>query len=497
MKLLTLTVPLYFLVAFTISEVHGLSLRQALQSPRETLKLFSQYKTEKHLSFGASENRVRFLMFKKNAQLVSSLNSAPEETASFGLNLFSSMTDGEKNKWLGINATGKFPHTDILPVLSSNLNTPRKKDWVDRGAVTAVKNQDSCGSCWAFSAIATLETRYKVKSGRLRSFSDQEYLDCTPVSLGCNGGWYNEAFAYSQKCGGRIAASKDYPYVGKKGDCKGKSKPNAAVAFKITGVEKIAADEDSNIAALAKGALSMAVFAGDAFFQYQSGIFKDTTCTEAVGPNHAVTGVGYTERYVVIKNSWSKFWGDNGFMRVTRNYHNCGFWDYSSYPILEKTGKKDKGKDDRAATYDGDADYDDNDDDSDCDDNDDDSDYDDNDDDNDEDDFDDDDENSKCKDRTGKFPCQEEMCKFKAFAKVWCRSTCGHCEKKKLKCKDQHRYCEKDFCQYTDFAKRWCKNTCYQCDTSNADDNDDNDDNDCNNGLVRCPDGVCRHTHMC
>merc|ERR1712176_1177773 len=118
----------------------------------------------------------------------------------------------------------------------------------------------------AFCAVAALETRYKVKSGRLRDFSEQEYLDCTYDDWdGCRGGWHEKAYEYSKKVDGRLAAEKDYPYKIKMGDCKAKSTPNAAIAVKITGFQRVPAGENSNIAALAEGPLAMAISVTDMF----------------------------------------------------------------------------------------------------------------------------------------------------------------------------------------------------------------------------------------
>jgi hypothetical protein len=443
-------------------------LGQILKSPGQTLKLYSQYKADQHLAFGASENRVRFSVFKTNVRLVSDLNSAPDETAEFGLNFFSSMTGEERKQWLGLNATSHPPNTDVPQYLISNLKTPRRLDWVKKGAVTAVANQGRCASCWAWVAVGALETRYKINSGRLRSFSVQEYLDCSyRADRGCKGGWYNRAYTYSKTNGGRIGATKDYPYVGKVGDCKGTVTPNAALAYKIGGSKRVPAGEDSNIAALTEGALAMAIKITQKFYSYRRGIFKDTTCTEGSNPNHAVTGVGYTESHFVIKNSWGTKWGIGGFMKLARHYHNCGLWKYSVYPKLEATGKHDKGEDDKKARYDGEGD--DHGDEA-----------------QDDDEWDDDaknDSSGKCEDKYK--ICLLRMCNHEKFASKWCRKTCGLCEE----CKDKHNDCEQSFCKFGDFSEIYCQKTCDICDKG--------DDDRCSPGLTRCSDGVCRHEHMC
>ncbi|XP_063674234.1 uncharacterized protein LOC134811371 [Bolinopsis microptera] len=431
------------LVGLTISEVPVLKLGQILQSPGQTLKLFSQYKAEEHINFGASENRVRFLIFKKNAQLVSTLNSAPEETAKFGLNFFSSQSSGEKHKWLGLNTTGRPLNTYISSLVSSKAyNTPKSVDWVKEGAVTTVKKQGSCGSCWAFGAVGAMESRYKIKSGRLRAFSEQEYLDCTfsqgreesfKKQDGCGGGFPTLAYDYSTNHGGRLAAERDYPYESKMGECRGTKTPNAAVALKIIGGEMLPLGESSSIAALAEGPIWIALQVTNAFFAYRSGVFKDTTC---IGdqPNHGVTGVGYTETYVLIKNSWGKTWGAKGFMKVARNHDSCGLWKEwnAGYPMLEATGKKDKGINDKKSGY-GDE---------------------------------------------GNSEDQEDS---------------SEDDNENTACEDNYSDCKTIWCKYTYFAKDQCQKTCKMCAEKDGEDGN----GICNPGLIRCPDGVCKHEHMC
>ena len=340
----------FLALCLLVSYVAAEDLRSILRSPKETLKLYSNYKTQEHLTFGAGEDRMRFRMFRSNAEFVADANEEGG-SAEFALNFFSAMTADEKRQYLGLNITGHLPNA---PVLSSAplQAAPAKKLWTNEGAVTEVKNQGRCGSCWTFGAVGGLESRYKAKSGVLRNFAEQEYLDCVYEGLnrdGCNGGWPDDCYTYSKHNGGRLAATKDYHYGPVDVKCEASSKPNAMVAYKITGFENVRAGESANIAALASGSLAVAFQVTNYFQQYSKGIIKDTTCSGR--PNHAVTAVGYTENFVLVKNSWGTGWGDQGFVKFARNYDNCGLFDYSSYPTLKSTGKQDKTPADAATPY--------------------------------------------------------------------------------------------------------------------------------------------------
>ena len=475
------------LVAGAIS--HETSLSHILQSPSATLKLYRDYKTEQQLNYESSEDRMRFRLFQKNAQLVAGGNSELGGTAEYELNFFSAMTEDEKKQWLGLNMTGHLPNTDIS---SSKLRAPKEKLWVTEGAVTKVKNQGSCGSCWSFAAVGGLETWYQQKSGKLRNFAEQEYLDCTYEGQkdGCNGGWPDNGYEYSAKKGGRLAATSDYPYKASDGACRSETVRNAAVSHKITGSVRVGSNELYNIQALADGSLSMAFEVTGKCQQYRSGILKDNTCTGAI--NHGVTGVGYTEQYVLVKNSWGSNWGDHGYVKFARNHGNCGLFEYSSYAQLEATGQTEEGGDDEATDYDPHGptpaptpappckdrainckkewcpqnqlirEYDCRKTCGTC-----------------------EEEEEECSDKHQH--CQADFCKYSDFSSDWCRKSCGHCEEKEP-CKDSHQYCEKDFCNFPDFARDQCEKSCGFCEDS---------EDECAPGTVRCPDGVCRHEHMC
>ncbi|XP_063692784.1 uncharacterized protein LOC134824740 [Bolinopsis microptera] len=285
-------------------------LKAILRSPVETLKLYNSFKGEQQLSFHAAEDRMRFRLFRKSAEFVAEENSVEGETADFALNFFSTLTESEKQSWLGFNATGAEPNLLPQPNYGSEeeKDIPEEKLWTDEGKVTAVKSQGSCGSCWTFAGVGGLETRYAIIAGILKTFSEQEYLDCVYEGRrdGCRGGWMENCYEFSAEAGGRLAKSADYPYTKQDGDCLGSSKPDAMIAAKITGNVPVARSEQANIEALAEGSLAVAFEVTGRFYQYKSGIFKDTTCKRY--PNHAVTAVGYTKEYVLVKNSWGSRW---------------------------------------------------------------------------------------------------------------------------------------------------------------------------------------------
>merc|ERR1712226_443098 len=369
------------------------ALRGILKSNKDTLQLYSAFKTTEGLNYATSEDRMRFRLFRKSAEEVVNYNEN-SESAVFGLNFFSSMTAAEKQQYLGLNITNRAPNAPALK--NSGFAAPEKVLWTNLGGVTKVKNQGSCGSCWTFGAVGGPETRYQVASGVLRNFAEQEYLDCVYSSRdGCNGGWPSDCYDYSKKSGGRLASTTDYVYQATDGSCKGSSKADSMVSAKITGYSDVPSGESSNIQALVDGALAVAFEVTNYFQQYRGGIIKDTTCSGR--PNHAVTAVGYAAKFVLVKNSWGSSWGDNGFVKFTRGYSNCGLFGYSSYPTLSKTGKSDSNPD-AATPYrpsendDGPAPVPDPD----------------------------------CEDKA--ITCVPDFCQYSNIAEQYCRKTCGLCD---------------------------------------------------------------------
>ena len=226
---------------------------------------------------------------------------------------------------------------------------PDSVDWVSKGAVTAVKNQGQCGSCWSFSTTGALEGAYSIKNGNLQEFSEQELVDCDNFKNGgsdhgCNGGLMDNAFAWIKKNGG-LCTENEYPYVSgtttTSGTCD-KSCTNVKGSDIISYTDVSPNSDESMMAALTKQPVSVAIQADQKDFQlYSSGVFTGSCGTQL---DHGVLLVGYgsetNEDYYVIKNSWGNTWGDNGYIKIGRGsqYNDgngqCGVLMQGSYPTV-------------------------------------------------------------------------------------------------------------------------------------------------------------------
>lgn len=226
---------------------------------------------------------------------------------------------------------------------------PKSVDWVASGAVTSVKDQGQCGSCWSFSTTGSLEGAYFLKYGTLLSFSEQQLVDCDTFSNGgrdhgCNGGLMDNAFSWIKKNGG-LCSENDYPYVSGTTKTAGTCKTTCAVNgnSKVQSFVDVKANsDDAMLTALAQQPVSVAIEADQTSFQlYKSGVFTGTCGTNL---DHGVLVVGYGTDgaldYYKVKNSWGTTWGESGYIRLGRgsSYNKgagqCGVLMQASYPVL-------------------------------------------------------------------------------------------------------------------------------------------------------------------
>ena len=274
----------------------------------------------------------RYEVFRRNVMATFKEENSLYQT---GITKFSDLTKQEFAKiYLNLNYDAMaMANFDPTIVKVSNA-APAAYDWRDYGRVSPVKDQGSCGSCWAFSTVANLEGLYYANKGVMKTFSEQMLVDCDTSDSGCNGGLMEYAFTWLKKNGG-IMTDTDYPYKGVKSTCR--SDKSKYVDMTITGYKKLgsswstwsAVDEEEVKEFLYEtGPLAIALNA-DPLQTYSSGIL-DVTSTKCPtsGINHAVTLVGYgTENnvaYWIVKNSWGTSWGEKGYFRIRRGNGTCG-----------------------------------------------------------------------------------------------------------------------------------------------------------------------------
>jgi len=232
------------------------------------------------------------------------------------------MSDYEYKSLLGYKSNLRQHSANPNVMLYSPETVPKSVDWRS-SAVTPVKDQGSCGSCWAFSTTGSLEGLNFLNNSLLVSFSEQQLVDCASQCYGCDGCWPATAMTYTSTNG--IEPEKLYPYKGVQGTCKYK----AAAAAKVNpgGYQCIMQQAQGQVmTALTWQPVSIAVEADQAAWQSYSGGVVSNNCGDTL--DHAVLLVGYddTNDAWYVKNSWGTDWGESGFIYLgTSTSENGGF----------------------------------------------------------------------------------------------------------------------------------------------------------------------------
>jgi len=290
------------------------------------------FKTQFEKTYTVDEEESAFSAFRENDAKIQRFN-AGDETYTLGHNEFSDMTSAEFNSVMLTGYVEDKTREKDYEVLSTK-DIADSKDWVALGAVTPVKNQGQCGSCWAFSTVMGIEGDLFVEAGKLISLSEQDLVSCDHNGdQGCNGGLMDNAFKWVEENG--ICTEEAYPYTagtGTAGTCKTSCTP----AVKITGFKDVTPkDETQLLAAVNQQPVSVAIEADKSVFQlYKSGVLTSKTCGTQL--DHGVGIVGYgTESgtdYWKVKNSWGSSWGLDGYILMERNVNMCGISQSASYP---------------------------------------------------------------------------------------------------------------------------------------------------------------------
>ena len=259
-----------------------------------------------------------------------------EVSYSTSTNEFSDLTDVEFLDMMTMsNLNASEIEYDVTFIGAANVMLPKFVDWRSKGAVTKVKSQGHCGSCWTFSATGALEGQQFRKTGKLVSLSEQNLLDCSQAN-GCKGGKKGHAFAYIKENGG-IDTEKSYSYKGVEGKCHFDKN---TVGAKCKGYTSIAKGDEMQLmnAVATVGPIAISICVRRSLRSYHRGVYYEPNCSFNK-VNHAVLIVGYgTERghdYWLVKNSWGKDWGNRGYIKMARNKkNNCGIATAAIYPLV-------------------------------------------------------------------------------------------------------------------------------------------------------------------
>jgi len=293
----------------------------------------------------AEEETLRRSVWEDNLNFINKHNleaSMGHHTYRVKMNKYGDLTNREFVAMLnGYNKTGEMVKQSGSRFLKpSNVKIPDSVDWRTQGYVTPIKDQGQCGSCWAFSAVASLEGQHFKAATKLVSLSEQNLVDCSRKygNMGCDGGLMDQAFAYIKDNKG-IDTEDSYPYHAVDQKCKFNP---ATVGATDTGFVDISSgDEDALTNAIATiGPISVAIDASQDSFQfYSDGIYSDDYCSSE-DLDHGVTAVGYgslgqDQDYYIVKNSWGTSWGNQGYILMARNKNNmCGIATAASYPLV-------------------------------------------------------------------------------------------------------------------------------------------------------------------
>eukprot|EP00128_Syssomonas_multiformis_P012610 Colp12_sorted_trinity150504_noHs@4121 len=274
--------------------------------------------------YSVSELANREKIFLENLEKIMAHNSG-DNKFKLGLNRFSDLTHEEfASTWLPKTRfhPGNHTRSGLKLVFTAGVETPTSIDWRQKGAVTSVKDQGQCGSCWTFSTAAAVEGAHFLATGELVSLSEQQLVDCDidGNDQGCDGGQLDSAMEWVENNG--LVTYDSYPYEAEQGTCQADS---LAVAARISSFGDVTSgDEKALMQAVAKyGPISVAIDAGhDSFQSYAGGVYYEPDCSSDQ-LDHGVTVVGYGtedgQDYWLVKNSWGEGWGEGGYIEMARN----------------------------------------------------------------------------------------------------------------------------------------------------------------------------------
>lgn len=304
----------------------------------EHQQAFTQFIQEHNREFPIEEFFSRFNTFKANKNLIDEHNANPDKTFTMAINHLADKTPEEMQAMKGFfhnpadSESFKTVHFEDVFGAANGVGEG-DVDWVAKGAVTPVKNQGHCGSCWTFSSTGAVEGAVAAHTGKLFSLSEQQLSDCagSEGNKGCHGGSQPAAFTWIKKNGG-ITSEENYPYVADSMEFTEPCKQGQPSVTTISDFGMLTqGDEHNLLVGIQTSPIAIAVNADAPAFQFYSTGVVNGQCPPQL--DHAVLLVGAgTEGglpYWKVKNSWGPTWGDGGYIKLMRNARICGMGLYS------------------------------------------------------------------------------------------------------------------------------------------------------------------------
>jgi cathepsin L len=290
---------------------------------------FDAYVARWGKEYGVEEYQTRQAHFESAKAKVLAHNKAYEEGKESWYMALNHLADYSPEEFAALRSTKHDPSPFQTTRLQATTKNPASIDWRDKGAVTKVKDQGGCGSCWAFSATETVESHYQIASGNLLTLAPQTYVNCVqnPKKCGgtggCEGATMELAFNLTVDTG--IALESDIPYQGRDQECKAYKAAVKATGY-VKNPENDAAAFETALATKGPMAITVAaepwqLYGGGLFTGCSTGFIKDNTL------DHGVQAVGYTADYWIVRNSWGGSWGEKGYIRISRAADDQTFVD--------------------------------------------------------------------------------------------------------------------------------------------------------------------------
>jgi cathepsin L len=294
---------------------------------------FTFWMQQNQKSYHHDQFMARYNVFKANMDFIQSHNAANKSFA-VAMNKFGDLTSAEFARlYLGtrVSVSSATRKETSLPNA-----LPAQWDWRTKGAVTHVKNQGQCGSCWSFSTTGSTEGCHFITTKKLVALSEQNLMDCSTSqgNQGCDGGLMTQAMDYIISNKG-IDTEASYPYTAQDGTCHYKAANSGATLTSYVNVNS--GDEQDLLNKVYLGPTSVAIDASHSSFQfYSSGVYNEPECS-STQLDHGVLAIGWgvyqSTDYWLVKNSWGTDWGQQGYIWMSRNADNqCGIATMATLP---------------------------------------------------------------------------------------------------------------------------------------------------------------------